>query len=70
MGPILSEFKEKREELISEVFAICKDALEANNKVIPEHPLALRITAQGGVGTAEEHDFLIKHYNQNYKISI
>ena len=63
MGPILSEFKEKREELISEVFAICKDALEANNKVVPVHPLTLRITAQGGVGTAEEHDFLIKHYN-------
>ena len=37
MGPILSDFKEKREELISEVFAICKDALQANNKVVPEH---------------------------------
>lgn len=62
MGPILAEFKEKREELIEEVYAICKDALKANNRVAPEKSLALKITAQGGVGTAEEHDFLIKHY--------
>lgn len=63
MGPILAEFKEKREELIKEIYAICKEALIANNKVVPENPLDLRVTAQGGVGTAEEHDFLIKHYN-------
>ena len=63
MGPILEEFKEKREELIKEVYAICKDALLTNNRVAPQNPLALKITAQGGVGTAQEHDFLIKHYN-------
>jgi hypothetical protein len=62
MGPILAEFREKREELIKEVYEICKAALEANNRVIPKKTLALKITAQGGVGTAEEHDFLIKHY--------
>ena len=62
MGPILAEFREKREELIKEVYEICKTALAANNRVIPKKPLALKITAQGGVGTAEEHDFLIKHY--------
>ena len=63
MGPILAEFKEKREELIKEIYAICKDALLANNRVAPKKSLALKITAQGGVGTAQEHDFLIKHYN-------
>ena len=63
MGPILAEFKEKREELIKEVYAICKDALLTNNRVAPQNPLALKITAQGGVGTAQEHDFLIKYYN-------
>ena len=63
MGPILEEFKEKREELIKEIYAICKDALLTNNRVAPQNPLALKITAQGGVGTAQEHDFLIKHYN-------
>ena len=63
MGPILAEFKKKREDLIKEVYAICKDALLANNRVAPKKSLALKITAQGGVGTAQEHDFLIKHYN-------
>ena len=63
MGPILEEFKEKREELIKEVYTICKDALLANNRVAPKKSLTLKITAQGGVGTAQEHDFLIKHYN-------
>jgi hypothetical protein len=29
---------------------------------IPEHPLGLKITVQGGVGTAEEHDFLLDYY--------
>ena len=30
---------------------------------VPEKPLELKITVQGGVGTAEEHDFLLDHYN-------
>jgi hypothetical protein len=63
MGPILEEFKEKREELIEQIYTICKNTLKANNRVVPEKPLTLKITAQGGVGTAEEHDFLIEHYN-------
>ena len=63
MGPILAEFKEKREELIKEIYTICKDVLLANNRVAPKKSLTLKITAQGGVGTAQEHDFLIKHYN-------
>ena len=63
MGPILEEFKKKRENLIEEVYTICQDALLANNRVAPKKSLTLKITAQGGVGTAQEHDFLIKHYN-------
>ena len=62
MGPILDEFKKKRKELIEEVYAICKEALLVNNRPATKKPLALKITAQGGVGTAQEHDFLIKHY--------
>ena len=62
MGPILEEFKQKRNTLTQEGYTICKEALLANNKVVPEDLLTLKITAQGGVGTSEEHDFLIKHY--------
>ena len=31
--------------------------------MVSKNPLSLDITAQGGVGTEEEHDFLIAHYN-------
>ena len=37
-------------------------ALEAKNLPIPTEPLELKITAQGGVGTAEEHEFLLQNY--------
>ena len=62
MGPILAEFRDRRQELVDELYAICKTALEANGKVVPNDTLAVTITAQGGVATAEEHDFLIDHY--------
>ena len=61
LGPILEEFKQKRTELSNELYAIYHAALEAKNIRIPARAL-LKITAQGGIGTAEEHNFLINHY--------
>lgn len=63
MGPILAEFRDQKEALISSVFDILKTALEAKGKTVPSEKLPLKITAQGGVGTAEEHQFLLAHYN-------
>ena len=63
LGPILEEFKINRTTLINEIHAIFIEALKNKGKHIPNAPLNLNITAQGGVGTAEEHDFLIKNYN-------
>ena len=62
MGPILSEFRDRRQELIDDIYEVCKPALEANGRVIPNEPLKITITAQGGVATSEEHNFLIDHY--------
>ena len=62
MGPILAEFRDRRQELVDELYATCKSALEAAGKVVPNDTLTVSITAQGGVATAEEHDFLIDHY--------
>ncbi len=62
MGPILAEFKEKKEELIQSVHEILITALQSKNRVIPKDILEIKITAQGGVGTAEEHQFLIDQY--------
>jgi hypothetical protein len=63
MGPILAEFRDKKQELIDSTYEVCQQALESNDKIVPKETLKIKITAQGGVGTAEEHDFLINHYN-------
>jgi len=65
MGPILDQFKHNRTELIDSVHSILIDYLSTNNKNVPAAPLPMMITAQGGVGTAEEHDFLIEHYGMD-----
>ena len=62
LGPVLEEFKEKREELIASTYEILVQSLESKNRPIPKTALPLRITAQGGVGTAEEHQFLLDTY--------
>lgn len=62
MGPILEEFKINRAELTNSVHELYVSALRQKNKTIPKNPYNLRITAQGGVGTAAEHHFLIANY--------
>ena len=62
MGPILAEFRDRRRELVDELYVVCRAALEAKGRIVPNDTLAITITAQGGVATAEEHNFLINHY--------
>ncbi|MCD6274098.1 MAG: hypothetical protein J7K30_14940 [Deltaproteobacteria bacterium] len=62
LGPILAEFRDNRKKLIKLIHEIFVQALSNKNRSIPETELPLKITAQGGVGTAEEHQFLIEHY--------
>ncbi|MBI9040663.1 hypothetical protein [Lutibacter sp.] len=62
MGPILEEFKNNKENLIDEVHHILIDALKNKDKIVPTKPLNLGITVQGGVGTHEEHEFLLENY--------
>ena len=62
LGPILAEFRDQRKELSQTVHELLIQALAAKNRPVPEKELPLKITAQGGVGTAEEHQFLIDHY--------
>jgi len=63
MGPILEEFKNKKDELIETVFNVLSSSLKQKNKPCPKEPLTLLVTAQGGVGTNEEHNFLVNYYN-------
>jgi len=63
LGPVLEEFKEKRNELIESTYGILVQSLKSKKRHIPKAVLPLKITAQGGVGTAKEHQFLIDNYN-------
>lgn len=62
LGPILEEFKEKRNTIANESFDLCNQALAIKGyntfKAMPQ----LRITVQGGIGTAAENKFLFEHY--------
>jgi len=62
MGPILEEFKLKREELVSSLHTVYAEALRIKNKVIPSIIPPVRLTAQGGIGTVNEDRFLHEHY--------
>ena len=62
MGPILEEFKNNREMLVTSAHEALTEALQNQGRPFPQQPMELKITAQGGVGTAEEHQFLLDHY--------
>ncbi|HZJ19466.1 MAG TPA: hypothetical protein VFD35_03805 [Pricia sp.] len=62
MGPILEQFKTNKEVLLTEVHQLMVAALEQKERDIPKMPLPLKISAQGGVGTSEEHEFIMDHY--------
>ena len=62
LGPILANFRDSRTELVSTVYEILTTALSNKERQVPEEVLPLKITAQGGVGTFEEHQFILEHY--------
>lgn len=61
-GPILAEFKENREKLNQLANEVLRKGLQQKNKIVPKENMQFLITAQGGVGTSEEHQFLLNHY--------
>lgn len=63
LGPILEEFKQKKNELIQSSYALMIQALAQKGRLVPQKPFDMKITAQGGVGTAEEHRFLLENYD-------
>ncbi len=63
MGPILEEFKENKKFLIETNYEIFSKSLKEKKIFVPEKKYCnIRITAQGGVGTNKEHNFLMQHY--------
>lgn len=62
LGPIMEEFKQKKKELIASAHDLMVKALTQKELHCPPEPLEMKITVQGGVGTAEEHEFLLENY--------
>ncbi len=62
LGPILEEFKLRRDELYNELFGMCSAALTAKGHSGYSEKPELKITVQGGIGTATEDRFLRENY--------
>ncbi|MCF8244130.1 MAG: hypothetical protein K9J37_03880 [Saprospiraceae bacterium] len=62
LGPILEEFKNNRPSLLSELLTICNNALAAKGLETFTAPPEIRVSVQGGIGTANENSFLLEHY--------
>ena len=62
LGPIMEEFKQKKNDLIVSAHELMVNALTQKGIPCPTEPLEMKITVQGGVGTAEEHEFLLENY--------
>jgi len=65
MGPILEEFKNKKEELLDTLFGIYNQALEAKGKAPFTKVHDIKLTVQGGIGTYRENKFLHDYYGVN-----
>lgn len=64
-GPILEEFKKNRDQLYETCIGLYKSALQKKEMPQPAEAPEMKVTAQGGVGTAEEHTFLIENYGMD-----
>jgi len=62
LGPILEEFKHKKNELIESLHKIYNEAVKTKKNISFDAPHDVDITAQGGIGTAKENQFLLDHY--------
>lgn len=65
LGPILEEFKKRKEELISSVKELFHPAINKKEIFVDDDKLNVSVTVQGGVGISTEHEFLLREYGVN-----
>lgn len=63
LGPIMEEFKQNRATLQKEIFEICNQALITKEVASFASLPDMKITVQGGIGTANEDNFLLDYYD-------
>lgn len=62
LGPILDEFKQKKEELAATLFELYTPAVQGKGKRLFDSPHPIKLTVQGGIGTHDEDIFLHDYY--------
>ncbi|WP_290796430.1 hypothetical protein [Flavihumibacter sp. UBA7668] len=62
LGPILEEFKTNKQELIDSLFEIYQSSIFRLKQIQVKDPAPLAISVQGGIGTAEEDQYLHEYY--------
>ncbi len=65
LGPILQEFKEKREALILELHTLYSATRREKGLPAFAEPRPVRITVQGGIGTTAEDEFLREFFEMD-----
>jgi hypothetical protein len=62
LGPILEEFRLHKKALLAELYDMCNQGLKAKGRkeftAVPKQ----KVTAQGGVGNNDEHQFLLSYF--------
>jgi hypothetical protein len=61
LGPILEDFKQNRKAMFEELETLYRDSLIKKQIALSTLPKQ-KITVQGGIGTAQENEFLLKYY--------
>lgn len=62
LGPVLEDFQREKTKLAEQLQAIWQKALARLGRTALSEPLPIRVTVQGGIGTADEDNLLHEHY--------
>ena len=65
LGPILEEFKAKRQELTNSLFEIFSKTNAQKHDIYLEHPPAITFSVQGGIGTHDEDELLHSYFKMD-----
>lgn len=65
MGPILEEFSSNREQMRERLHEDYCKGLAARSLSTPPVPREMLVTVQGGIGTHEEHQSLLRYYKMD-----
>ncbi|MGD9547101.1 MAG: hypothetical protein AB7V45_06055 [Candidatus Krumholzibacteriia bacterium] len=62
LGPVLEDFLRQKDQLVAQLRSAWVEGLKAKGRPAPESLPGIRVTVQGGIGTAEECRLLAENY--------